>query len=95
MYYGSITNKLKGQLASLYRKEAPHNLEVIVEPIQQQQGGCDCGLFAAAVCINLALGGNPTKTRWRQNRMREHLRYRMREHCGRCHCCCNDTYHRV
>ena len=34
-----------------YRKEAPHNLEVIVEPIQQQQGGCDCGLFSAAVRI--------------------------------------------
>ena len=46
----------------------------MVEPIQQQQGGCDCGLFAAALCINLAQGGNPAKNIWRQNRMREHLR---------------------
>ena len=57
MYYGCITTNLK-ELASLYCKEAPYNLEVIAEPIRQQQGGCDCGLFAAAVSINLALGGD-------------------------------------
>ena len=71
MYYGSITTSLKEQLASLFLKDAPHNLEVIVEPIQQQQGGCDCGLFAAAVSINLAFGGDPTNNKWHQNRSLE------------------------
>ena len=74
MYYGSISNSTKVQLALLYRKEAPENLEIRIIPIQQQQGGSDCGLFAAAVCVLLAQGGDPAIVRWRQNRMRKHLK---------------------
>ena len=65
MDYGSLSDRMKIQLASLYRREAPNNLDVNLEPIQQQQGGSDCGLFAAAVCITLAIGGNPTLMKWR------------------------------
>ena len=74
MDYGSLSDRVKIQLASLYRREAPNNLDVNLEPIQQQQGGSDCGLFAAVVCITLAIGGNPTLVKWRQNRMRAHLK---------------------
>ena len=74
MYYGYISNNTKVQLASLYRKEAPEDLEVRLVSIQQQQGGSDCGIFAAAVCVKLAKGGDPSRVRWRQNRMRKHLK---------------------
>ena len=74
MSSGSLSDQVKIQLASLYRREAPHNLDVNVERIQQQQGGSDCGLFAPAVCLTLAFGGNPTLVKWRQNRMRVHLK---------------------
>ena len=74
MYFGSITNNLKVQLASLYRKET-EDLEIKLVPIQQQEGGSDCGLFSAAVCgVSMALGENPATVRWRQNRMRKHLK---------------------
>ena len=74
MYYGSVSKSTMVQLASLYRKEAPENLEVRIIPIQQQQGGSDCGVFAAAVCVVLAQGGDPSMVRLRQNRMRMHLK---------------------
>ena len=74
MYYGSVSKNTMVQLASLYRKEAPENLEVRIISIQQQQGGSDCGVFAAAVCVILAQGGDPSMVRWRQNCMRMHLK---------------------
>ena len=74
MYFGSLSDEVKVQLALLYRREAPHDLDVNLEQIQQQQGGSDCGLFAAAVCVTLAFGGDPTLVKWRQNRMRVHLK---------------------
>ena len=76
MYFGLLNDEVKVQLASLYRREAPHDLYVNLEQIQQQQGGSNCGLFAAAVCMTLSFGGDPTLVKWRQNRMRVHLKER-------------------
>ncbi|KAI6655647.1 hypothetical protein LOD99_11376 [Oopsacas minuta] len=56
------------------RKGGPEDLEVQQVPIRQQQRSSDCRLFAAAVCLFLAQGGDPAKVRWRQKRMRKHLR---------------------
>ena len=66
--------KINTQLASLYRREFPDDLKINIAPIQQQHGGADCELFAAAVCLTLALGDDPTRVKWRQNRMRDHLK---------------------
>ena len=74
MYQGYVNTNVQTQLASLYRREFPEDLSITVESIQQQNGGSDCGLFAAAICVALALGTNPTTLRWRQERMREHLK---------------------
>ena len=71
MHHGSISNNTNVQLASLYRKEAPEDLEVRVVSIKQQ-GGSDCGVFA--VCVLLAKGGDPSMIRRRQNRMRNHMK---------------------
>ena len=48
--------KINSQLASLYRRGFPDDLKINTAPIQQQHGGADCGLFATAVCLTLALG---------------------------------------
>ena len=78
MYFATELNRhpveIKTQLASLYRRELRDELDLIIEPIQQQQDGADCGLFAAAVCLTVALGSNSTSVKWRQNRMRQHLK---------------------
>ena len=74
MYQDYVNTNVNIQLASLYRREFSEDLSITVELIQQQNGGSDCGLFAAAVCVALALGTNPTTLRWRQDRMREHLK---------------------
>ena len=41
--------------------------------MQQQRGGADCGVFAAAVCLAIASGADPAIIRWRQANMRIHL----------------------
>ena len=74
MYQGYVNTNVQTQLASLYRREFPEDLSITVESIQLQNGDSDCGLFAAAICVALALGTNPTTLRWRQERMKEHLK---------------------
>ena len=52
---GKTTEELDVQLALLYG-DGTGDLKVTLAPIQQQRGGADCGLFAAAVCLALATG---------------------------------------
>ncbi|KAI6648271.1 Calcium-responsive transcription factor [Oopsacas minuta] len=70
---GRISDELAVQLAFLYENDADHELKVALAPIQQQRGGADCGLFAAAVCLTIATGGDPTQVYWKQSRMRSYL----------------------
>ena len=74
LYNDTVNLNVQTQLASLYRREYPENLPIQIEQIQRQQGIADCGLFAAAVCVTLALGDDPTAIHWRQIKMREHLK---------------------
>lgn len=43
-------------------------------PVQQQEGGSDCGMFAVAFAAVLASGCSPTSFKFKQSDMREHLR---------------------
>ena len=61
------------QLASLYATHEPV-LKINVVSVQQQRGGVDCGVFAAAVSLVIASGDDPANIRWRQSNMRAHLR---------------------
>ncbi|KAI6660719.1 hypothetical protein LOD99_10300 [Oopsacas minuta] len=70
---GRFTGELAVQLAFLYGNDADHELKVTLAPIQQQEVGVDCGLFAATVCLTIATGGDPTQVYWKQSRMRSHL----------------------
>ena len=61
---GRTSEELDVQLALLYG-HGTGDLKVTFSPIQQQWGGADCGLFAAAVCLALVTGVDPATVRWR------------------------------
>ena len=42
-------------------------------PVQQQIGGSDCGVFAVAYLIELLHGHDPSKSRFIQKQMRNHM----------------------
>ena len=44
-----------------------------MQRVQQQQGGTDCGLFAIAYAFSLASGEDPTRIKFKQDNMRQHL----------------------
>ena len=72
-YSGKTSEELDIQLALLYAHHEA-KLKVNVVPIQQQRGGANCGVFAAAVCLSVATGEDPANIRWRQAHMRMHLK---------------------
>ena len=72
MMTGRTSEELDVQLSLLYGS-CSGELNVTFVPIQQQRGGADCGLFAAAVCLAVTNGDDPALVRWKQNRMRSHL----------------------
>ena len=59
MYLGKQQQGIRYSTALLYRRES-EDLTIEIGQIQQQWGGADCGLFAAAVCIALAAGQDAT-----------------------------------
>ena len=67
------SEQLDIQLSLLYGTQSK-SLKVVVQPIQQQRGVSDCGVFAISVCIALANDVDPCELRWRQANMRNHLR---------------------
>ncbi|KAI6657249.1 hypothetical protein LOD99_11152 [Oopsacas minuta] len=69
---GRTSGELDIQLALLYGLSAG-KMTVTFAPIQQQRGGADCRLFAAAVCRAIANGDDPQHIRWKQNWMRSYL----------------------
>ena len=51
----------------------PVDRQVVQMPMQRQQGGSDCGLFAIAVCVEFLYGRQPSECHWDQSKMRSHL----------------------
>ena len=73
LYMESTSEDLDIQLSILYRREVGDLIVHVPANQHQQRGGADCGLFAIATCVALAMGQDPTVQRWQQNRMRDHL----------------------
>ena len=48
-------------------------LQINVPTVQQQFGSCDCGLFAIAFTLHLAMGDDPQHILFEQSQMRSHL----------------------
>ena len=50
-----------------------HLVELQFVPVQQQTNDSDCGVFAVAFAVSLALGRNPKHVTFHTSRMRPHL----------------------
>ena len=72
MFRGVTTMNLDTQLGLLYADKSMQ-LEVEVPKIQQQVGGTDCGLFAAAVVTAIATGSDPIYLTWIQTKIRDYF----------------------
>lgn len=74
--FRSPNPKLAKQLHQLYARPDQHYVVVKWMPMQQQEGGLDCGLFAAAVAVELAVGTSPDNVaniHFNQHTMRKHM----------------------
>ena len=72
MFGGSLDSSLQNQIATIYRTHNTY-IDVIVPPVQQQNGGSDCGLFAIAFLVEVVSGGDVATAVFRQAQMRRHL----------------------
>ena len=54
-------------------KSPSSDLIIYAEPVQRQQGGSDCGLFAVAFLVEVLTGGAPSLARFDQSRLRSHF----------------------
>ena len=62
------------QIAKIYSPPHPvDTLTIHTSSVQQQQGICDCGIFAIATAIEVCNGNNPERVQFNQKLMRGHL----------------------
>ena len=73
LYGGELSDDFKKQLLCLYG-EKKKKLQVQVVRVQQQQGTSDCGVYAVAYAVDIALGLDPVQVKYDQKLMRGHLR---------------------
>ena len=60
------------QIASICNvKES--SIEVVIQSVQQQRHGTDCGVFAIAFATSLGYGEDPSKTFYDTTKLRDHL----------------------
>jgi hypothetical protein len=65
-----VTSNVERQLQ---RVSTETNPVIVAIPIQRQIGSNDCGLFAIATAVDLALGIDPCTVTYKQGEMRKHL----------------------
>jgi hypothetical protein len=66
--YTSVDDATEALVPYLFHTEA-----INVKHLQRQVGGADCGLFAIAVITAIAHGLDPSKLKFKQEQMRDHL----------------------
>jgi len=71
LYHNVIARKVEEQVINLVGQNNLYGLQVI--PVQQQNNGYDCGLFAAAFATSLVCGVQPETVHFDISRMRNHL----------------------
>jgi len=69
---GSVSNEVKHVIAG-YSMCPESSLRLIIKPVQQQNNGVDCGVFAIAFATALAHGVDPCTIAFDTNKMRDHL----------------------
>ena len=70
-----LTSSMDEQLAAIYQghRIADDRLMVTRVPVQQQEGGVDCGVYSIAFAFHLLHGDNVRKLSFDQPKMRQHL----------------------
>jgi hypothetical protein len=67
-----LTMEVKMQIAALMHCKKP-SIKVEIAPVQHQQGGSDCGLFAIAFATSLCYGNNPSHLHFTQCLLQRHF----------------------
>lgn len=67
-----VTRDLLLQIACMFRSSGSE-LNINRQPVQQQTGTLDCGLFTIAFAIELCLANDPAEMMFSQDEMRHHL----------------------
>ena len=67
--YTSFNETTKAIVSSLFHT----HINVHIQPLQEQVGGTDCGLFAIAVATVIGHGKEPSQLQFKQDQMRDHL----------------------
>ena len=68
-----LPSSLEEQLAAIYQTIAGAGLMVTRVPVQQQEGGVDCGLFSITYALHLLRGDDIKQLCLDQSKMRQHL----------------------
>ena len=76
LYHNIIYSEVEDQVVNLVGQENFTGIQVV--PVQQQQNGSDCGVFAAAFATCLAYGIPPQTVRFDIYKMRAHLYYSLK-----------------
>ena len=70
--YCSVSQSVKNQIAAILATTSKR-IQLNFVSVQQQSGGCDCGLFTLAFATTLVSGHNPGHYVFDQRKMRKHL----------------------
>ena len=70
--YGTLTTYTVKQIATILHAEDPE-IVLNIKPVQQQNNGTDCGVFAIAFVASLLNGQDPSTASYNNNQLRTHL----------------------
>ena len=73
MFSVSIPTCIKEQIASLVHELDKDEIEVLVQPVQQQTNSTDCGVFALAFATAICFGYDVRHCHFEVEKMRPHL----------------------
>jgi hypothetical protein len=79
MFYGSIATSIKEQIASMLHEVDNDEIEILVQPVQQQTNSTDCGVFALAFATAVCFGYEVSHCSFDVVKMRSHLWKCMKE----------------
>ena len=72
LFRGKITKNVEKKICALLLCKEPI-IKVVINSVQQQENGVDCGVFAIAYGTSLAFGKNSTLCSYNMPLMRQHL----------------------
>lgn len=71
--YSGITQHTKEQVSSLLHCTSSDTIKILVQAVQTQTNGTDCGVFALAFATALCYGKDPCDVYFNRRAMRQHV----------------------